>query len=98
MIVPVLTCTQPPLLSANLPLVASTVKPSYSPTDPSIFNPFVADKSTVVVNTSNFTSLLENAKDPSDRKKIFEAVYKHYELHKNTFAIEESRVKIDLNL
>ena len=44
------------------------------------------DKSTVVVNTSNFTSLLENAKDPSDRKKIFEAVYKHYELHKNTFA------------
>ena len=44
------------------------------------------DKSTVMVNTANFVSLLESANDPVDRKKIFEAVYKHYEQHKNTFA------------
>lgn len=44
------------------------------------------DKTIVNVNTSNFVSLLENSQEASDRKKIFEAVYKYYETNKNTFA------------
>ena len=44
------------------------------------------DKSVIKVNTANFTMYLETLKDASDRKKVFEAVYKHFESHKNTFA------------
>ncbi len=44
------------------------------------------DKSVIKVNTANFTMYLETLKEPSDRKKVFEAVYKHFNDHKNTFA------------
>lgn len=54
------------------------------------------DKSVVKVNSASFVSLLEDAKDPSDRKKIFEALYKYYDTHKNTFAgIYESILEAD---
>ncbi|MFI3252663.1 MAG: oligoendopeptidase F [Mycoplasmatota bacterium] len=38
------------------------------------------------VSTANFRSLLEVTKSQEDRKLIFEAVFKYFETHKNTFA------------
>lgn len=41
---------------------------------------------TVEISNANYTSYLGSLKDSSDRKKVFEAVYKFYDNHKNTFA------------
>lgn len=40
----------------------------------------------VVVTGGNFRALIQDAACAEDRKAIFEAVYKVYDLHKNTFA------------
>lgn len=40
----------------------------------------------VVVSTANWTSLIKDEKDPEDRKKIFEGLYKYYDARKNTYA------------
>ena len=40
----------------------------------------------VVVTTGNFRALIQNADNAEDRKAIFEAVYKVFDTHKNTFA------------
>lgn len=40
----------------------------------------------VVVTTGNFRALIQNADNAEDRKAIFEAVYKVFDIHKNTFA------------
>lgn len=40
----------------------------------------------VEVNDSNFRTLISEASSAVDRKNIFEAVYKNYEEHKNTYA------------
>lgn len=44
------------------------------------------DKTKVVVTQSNFRSLIMDATNPSDREKIFEAVYETYYEHKNIYA------------
>ena len=46
----------------------------------------LSDGNEVEINESNFRGYLAECKDPSDRKKVFEAVYKFYDAHKNTFA------------
>ena len=43
-------------------------------------------KEVVSVTQGNYISLIANSKEASDRKKIFEAVYKTYDEHKNTYA------------
>ena len=40
----------------------------------------------VEISNANYTSYLGNLKDATDRQKVFEAVYKYYDSHKNTFA------------
>ena len=40
----------------------------------------------LVVSTSNWTSLIADEKDPEDRKSIFDALYSHFDKHKNTYA------------
>ena len=40
----------------------------------------------VVVTNGNFRALIQNADSAEDRKAIFEAVYKVFDTHKNTFA------------
>lgn len=40
----------------------------------------------VTVSTANWTSLIKDEKDPEDRKKIFEGLYKYYDARKNTYA------------
>ncbi len=40
----------------------------------------------VEVTQGNWRSLIVDAKDAKDRKKIFEALYKYYEEHKNAYA------------
>lgn len=40
----------------------------------------------VAVSTANWTSLIKDEKDPEDRKKIFEGLYKYYDARKNTYA------------
>ena len=44
------------------------------------------NKEVVSVTQGNYISLIANSKEASDRKKIFEAVYKTYDDHKNTYA------------
>ncbi len=44
------------------------------------------NKEVVSVTQGNYISLIANSKEASDRKKIFEAVYKTYDEHKNTYA------------
>lgn len=44
------------------------------------------DGSEVEINESNFRGYLATCKSPVDRKNVFEAVYKFYDSHKNTFA------------
>lgn len=40
----------------------------------------------IEVSDANFRGYLASLSDPEDRKKVFEAVYKFYDAHKNTFA------------
>ena len=40
----------------------------------------------VQISQSNWTGLIANEKSARNRKKIFEALYKNYETHKNTYA------------
>lgn len=40
----------------------------------------------VEINESNFRGYLASCKNPEDRKKVFETIYKFYDKHKNTFA------------
>lgn len=44
------------------------------------------NKKTVVVTQGNFRALIASSTEASDRKKIFEAVYKTYDDHKNIYA------------
>ena len=44
------------------------------------------DGTELEINESNFRGYLATCKNPADRKKVFEAVYKFYDSHKNTFA------------
>ena len=46
----------------------------------------LSDGSEVEISEANFRGYLATCKDPLDRKKVFEAVYKFYESHKNIFA------------
>lgn len=46
----------------------------------------LSDGRTLSINNANYTSYLAVEKNQEDRKKIFEAVYKFYDQHKNTFA------------
>ena len=41
---------------------------------------------TLAINKNNYTYYLGTLKSQEDRKKIFEALFEHYETHKNTFA------------
>ncbi len=40
----------------------------------------------VAVTQGNWRSLIVDAKDAKERKKVFEAIYNYYEKHKNTYA------------
>lgn len=40
----------------------------------------------IVVTTANWTNLIAEEKDPEDRKAIFEALYRYFDAHKNTYA------------
>lgn len=44
------------------------------------------DGKEVSVTTANWTTLIEEAKEPEDRKAIFEALYRYFDAHKNTYA------------
>ena len=46
----------------------------------------LVDGTELEINESNFRGYLASCKDPEDRKRVFEAVYKFYESHKNVFA------------
>lgn len=46
----------------------------------------LSNNTTISVNASNFRSFIEKEKLQEDRKRIFEAVYKSYFDHKNTYA------------
>ena len=46
----------------------------------------LVDGTELEINESNFRGYLATCKDPEDRKRVFEAVYKFYESHKNVFA------------
>lgn len=46
----------------------------------------LSDGTELDISNANYTSYLATTKNQEDRKKIFEAVYKYYDLHKNTFA------------
>ena len=46
----------------------------------------LVDGTELEINESNFRGYLATCKDPEDRKRVFEAVYKFYEAHKNVFA------------
>ena len=46
----------------------------------------LVDGTELEINESNFRGYLASCKDPEDRKRVFEAVYKFYEAHKNVFA------------
>ena len=46
----------------------------------------LSDGKEIEISEANFRGYLATCKDPSDRKKVFEAVYKFYEQHKNVFA------------
>lgn len=44
------------------------------------------NKQTVEVTQGNFRAIIANSEHPQDRKKIFEAIYKTYDDHKNIYA------------
>ncbi len=44
------------------------------------------NKQTVTVTQGNYRSLIASSKEASDRKKIFEAIFKTYDEHKNIYA------------
>ena len=46
----------------------------------------LTDGTELEINESNFRGYLATCKDPEDRKRVFEAVYKFYDSHKNVFA------------
>ncbi len=46
----------------------------------------LSDKTKVQVTQGNYRSLIADAKCANDRKKIFEAIFNNYDLHKTTFA------------
>lgn len=46
----------------------------------------LSDKTKVLVTQGNYRALIADAKCANDRKKIFEAIFNNYELHKTTFA------------
>lgn len=46
----------------------------------------LSDGQTLKINTSNYRSILPNLKNASDRKTVFEAVFKRYKDNKNAFA------------
>lgn len=46
----------------------------------------LSDGSVVSINESNFRNYLESLESQEDRRKVFEAVFKFYDKHKNTFA------------
>ena len=46
----------------------------------------LVDGTELEINESNFRGYLASCKEPEDRKRVFEAVYKFYEAHKNVFA------------
>lgn len=46
----------------------------------------LSDKQKVTVTQGNYRSLITDAKTERDRKKIFEAIFNNYDLHKTTFA------------
>ena len=46
----------------------------------------LVDGTELEINESNFRGYLATCKEPEDRKRVFEAVYKFYESHKNVFA------------
>jgi len=46
----------------------------------------LSDGSVIDVSNANYTGYLEKLSNQDDRRKVFEAVYKYYDNHKNTFA------------
>lgn len=46
----------------------------------------LSDKTKVLVTQGNYRALIADAKCANDRKKIFEAIFNNYDLHKTTFA------------
>ena len=46
----------------------------------------LSDGNEVEISEANFRGYLASCQNPEDRKKVFEAVYKFYESHKNVFA------------
>lgn len=46
----------------------------------------ISDGSVIKVNVSNYTFYLGKLKNVKDRKKVFEAIYKYYDAHKETLA------------
>ena len=46
----------------------------------------LSDNSLIKVNASNYRSYLEDLVSQDDRRKVFEAIFKFYEEHKQTFA------------
>jgi len=45
----------------------------------------LTDGTKVKVTQSNWTNMVGNAKNPEDRKRIFETLYKYYDKHKTTY-------------
>lgn len=84
----VLSATSEKLLSLYAPVTSSAgeLYSSLAVGDGKSVDVKLKNKKIVTVTQGNYRSLIATSSDASDRKKIFEAVFKTYEEHKNTYA------------
>ena len=83
----VLDAEKESLLSAYSPLLheGGTLYSQLSVADGMSKECTLSDGSKVNVSQANWTLLIEKAKTSEDRQRIFETLYSHYDLHKNTY-------------
>ena len=84
----VLTADKEALLSAYAPVLseASSLYSMLSVADYSPKTVILSNGEEIQVSQSNWTSLIAKTEKAEDRKKIFDALYSHYDTHKNTYA------------
>lgn len=84
----ILDATSERLLSLYAPVTSSNgeLYSALAVGDNKITNVKLKNKEVVPVTQGNYRALISNLKDPKDRKKVFEAIFKRFDEHKNTFA------------
>lgn len=75
----------------------SNLYSSLSVSDSEVVEVELENKEKVKVTQGNWRSLIADSKSPDDRRKIFEAIFNYYAIHKNTYAqIYEGILKTDV--